>query len=575
MMTPSIIVALTIVLLFSALIFTRFRPSILFSAVVLFFYFLGYIEQSRMLSFGVNQAVITLLLLLVASLALERTRILVWVTKLVFRPTFRMTLARLGLLTSISSAFLNNTAVVASLMAGLTRSQDYAPSRLLLPLSYFAIIGGTLTLIGTSTNLVVNGLLMEQGYSSLQFFDFLPVGLMILLVTGLAVYFCAYRLPDKVVSEGQRGDYFIDAEVQAGSLLIGKTIQQNGLRALDGLFLVDIVRDGQLISPVHPQMVIKDNDKLVFCGDVKHISQLEQFDGLSLFANSNGLLISNLIEVIVSTESSIIGRTLKNTQFRSRFDAAVVAINRNGQKVSGKLGEQVIYAGDKLVLAVGPDFEKHRNVDRNFFIISGLKVKSRLQTWQEVVAIGGFVLMIALAATGIMSLFSGLLVYVAAMVFSKVLTGANIRRRFPFEIWLMIASALCIADVFTTSGLAQQIADMVTNVAGNSDPWVALAVIFFMTMITTEIVTNNAAAALALPIALGVAQTYGVNYLPFVMAVAYGASASFISPFGYQTNLMVMNAGDYRVMDFVKTGWKVSLTYSAVVITMTPLVFPF
>ncbi|MBC7006798.1 SLC13 family permease, partial [Photobacterium sp. BZF1] len=177
-MNPSFIVALTIALLFLALIFTRVRASILFSAVVLFFYFLGYIEQSRMLSFGVNQAVVTLLLLLVASLALERTRILVWVTKLVFRPTFGMTLARLGLLSSISSAFLNNTAVVASLMAGLTRSQDYAPSRLLLPLSYFAIIGGTLTLIGTSTNLVVNGLLIEQGYNSLHFFDFLPVGLM-------------------------------------------------------------------------------------------------------------------------------------------------------------------------------------------------------------------------------------------------------------------------------------------------------------------------------------------------------------------------------------------------------------
>jgi len=575
MFTPSIIVAFVIVCLFSALILSRIRASVLFSSAVLFFYFSGYIDQDRMLSFGVNNAVITLLLLIVSSLALERTRLLVWVSKLVFQPAFSRTLFRLGLLTSVSSAFLNNTAVVASLMSGLTRSQDYSPSRLLMPLSFFAILGGTLTLIGTSTNLVVNGLLIDQGYQSLKFFDFLPVGIVILALAGVVVYFCAYNLPDKSIESNQRGDYFLDAEVNHDSPLVGKTIQENGLRALDGLFLVDIVRDNQLISPAHPQTIIKGNDKLVFCGEVQHISQLEQFRGLSLFANSNGLLVSNLIEVIVSTESSIIGRTLKDTQFRSRFDAAVVAISRNGSKISGKLGEQVIYAGDKLVLAVGPDFEKHRNIDHNFFIISGLKVKGRLQTWQEAIAIGGFVSVVAAAATGFMALFSGLLIYLAVMVFSKVLTGANIRRRFPFEIWLMIASALCIADVFTSSGLAKQLADVVMGIAGTSGPWFALAVILILTMITTEIVTNNAAAALALPIALSVAEAYQVSYLPFVMAVAYGASASFVSPFGYQTNLMVMNAGDYRVMDFIKTGWKISLTYAVVVIAVTPLVFPF
>lgn len=570
-----LVTALVIVGLLLCLIFTQYRAVSLFVSATIVLYVSGLVEQRELLSNVTNSAVLTLISLMVASLALEKSHWLSWLSSRIFHSSYSKTLFNLAISSALSSAFLNNTAVVATLMGGVQRNQEHAPSRLLIPLSYFAILGGTITLIGTATNLVINALLVDMNQPELGFFDFAPVGLLLFVFVGAIIVLSCSSLKNELTGGEHHQGYFIDAEVKGSSKLIGRTVKDNQLRALDGLFLAEIVRGQQLISPVTPETIIEANDKLVFTGDVENVKQLKLLDGVEIFADNSQLLSSNLTEVIVSPESVLIGKNLKSSGFRSRFDAAVVAINREGQRLSGKLGDQKIQAGDKLVLAVGQDFNKRQNLTRNFFILSGIELNNTLTFMQSLCAIAGFVLAIAISALTSVSLLESIGAYIVVMLGIKVIDGTTIRRRFPFELWLILVCALSIAQAFGDSGLANSITQMLYQLLGEASPYLALAVLFLVTVMMTEAITNTAAAAIMLPIGLSLANTYQVNTMPFIMAVAYAASACFISPYGYQTNLMVMNAGGYSFKDFIRVGWKVSLSYIVIALIAIPLIFPF
>ncbi|MDN7124524.1 SLC13 family permease [Pseudidiomarina sp. 1APP75-32.1] len=580
-----IYVGLVILALFAGLVATRNRPATLFVVAALALYLPGLISAQQLLNHYVNLSLITLMLLLMGSMALERTKALQWVSRSLFHKSQFITLLRMMGLVSVTSAFLNNTAVVATLMQSVRKNREHAAQRLLIPLSYFAILGGVLTLIGTSTNLVVNSFLVETGHPGIGFFDFLPVGLGVLLVAGATTVVASYLLPKGKVASDISQDYFLDAKITADSPLAGKTVQQAGLRALDGLFLAEIVRHGQLISPVKPETVLQANDRLVFCGDVKQAQQVSSLPGVTMYAHevfndTNGLLHDNLTEVIVSPTSTLVGRTLKQANFRALFDAAVVAIGRGGERLSGKLGRIEIQPGDRLVLATSEDFYRHRNLERNFFLLEGKRLSPMLSGRQEIIALTGFAGVVIGAASGVLTLFNGLVIYLALMLGTQVISAADIRRRLPLDIWLVIGSALCIADVFMSSGLAATVTSGMfslfggTGVDGPVSPYPALIGVFVLTWLITEIVTNNAAAAIVFPIAIGIAESLGVNIMPFVMAVAFGASASFISPFGYQTNLMVMNAGNYKFGDFTRIGVLVVIAYSVTALWLIPQAFP-
>nr|WP_217273017.1 SLC13 family permease [Vibrio coralliilyticus] len=557
------------------LIFTRYRAVYIFVVATIVLYLLGQLDQSEILSNVTNSAVLTLVGLMIASLALERSHLLTWMSSKIFHHSYPKTLFYLAMSTAFSSAFLNNTAVVATLMGGVQKNQEHAPSRLLIPLSYFAILGGTVTLIGTATNLVVNALLVDMNLPELGFFDFAPVGLVLLVSVGFIIALNCRGLNPKEVSIERHLGYFIDAEVSDTSKLVGKTVRENQLRSLDGLFLAEIVRGEQLISPVTPETFIEANDKLVFTGDVGNIKQLKLLDGVEIFADNSQLLNSNLTEVIVSPESVLIGKTLKSTSFRARFDAAVVAINREGQRLSGKLGEQSIQSGDKLVLAIGQDFHKRQNLTRNFFILSGIELNNTLTAGQNWCTIAGFACAILISAVTPISLLEAIGAYVLVMIALNVLDGTTIRRRFPFELWLILVCALSIAQSFTDSGLASGVTELLYYKIGDTSPYMALVILFLVTLVITEVITNTAAAAIMLPIGISLASAYQVSSMPFIMSVAYAASACFISPYGYQTNLMVMNAGGYSFKDFIRFGWKVSLSYILVALIAIPLIFPF
>ncbi|WP_431769390.1 SLC13 family permease [Vibrio sinus] len=566
-LTPAIIVIFIFLATIAGLIKFQRYPGRVFGVALLTLYILNIVSTHQVLNSFANQGLLTLILLMICSLALEKTRLLRVITSYVIKNNYQSTWLRLFGLTVISSAFLNNTAVVSTMLSPIRNNRFHSSSRLLIPLSYAAIFGGTLTLVGTSTNLIVNSMLLGRGGQPLGFFEFTPIGLCVVVVCGAVLFFASKLLPVKDNGAPRGSKYFIDAKVSATSSLVGKSIESNGLRNLESLFLVEILRRGRLISPVSPNEEIEANDRLMFTGDIKKVTVLSQFDGLDLYAHKNGLPINNLREVVVKPESILIGKSLKQAGFRALFDAAVVAMRRDGEVISGKLGELTLNAGDYLVLAVGADFKGRHNIGKNFYLISGLEVDKALNPIQEKIAIIGFFLAIVLSAFSVLPLFKGMLLLLGALLLSGSLNSNEIMQRLPKQIWLIISSALILSHALISSGALGYLRDVIQSNNHILTPFFGLVIIYCLTWLLTELVTNNAAAALIFPLAFGMATALSVNAHAYILAVAFGASASFISPYGYQTNLMVFNAGKYQLSDFVKVGVPISIAYGVTVIS--------
>jgi di/tricarboxylate transporter len=375
-------------------------------------------------------------------------------------------------------------------------------------------------------------------------------------------------LPAIENKNNQYNSYFIEADVADDSELVGKTVEENHLRNLPELFLIEVARDGKLITPITPDFVILAGDKLIFTGNVQNVDNLSHIKGLNLFAECSGLLRENLTEVIISNRAPIIGQTLKVLGFRALFDAAVVAIRRDGETLSGKLGEIKLQAGDFLLLATGPDFMQRHNLAKNFFILSEKKLATKLSRKQEWVTFGGFLLTVGLAASEIINLATGLLFFMAALVASGVTSNNEIKRNIPLNLIIVIVGALSLATALEKSGVISTLMHGIYPWASTVSPIWALVAVYLLTLILTELVTNNAAAALMFPFAYGMVEILGVPLMPFALAVAFAASASFISPYGYQTNLLVFSASNYKFKHFIKFGLPISVCYSTIVLLL-------
>jgi di/tricarboxylate transporter len=478
-------------------------------------------------------------------------------------------------MTMLFSAFVNNTAVVATLAGTLRKNPHHAASQILLPISYAAILGGTLTLIGTSTNLIVSSFLEDLTGSGIAFFAFLPVALPAAMA-GLAAMLLMHRvLPASNEAYAQTHDFLIEMVVADDSRLVGNTVLENGLRDLGDLFLVELVRQGRLMTPVMPDEYLEAGDRLIFSGDVTKVGILERFHGLRSFALDQGLLGTNLTEVVLLPGAPVVGLTIKQSEFRSRFDAAVVGLHRDGERLSGKLGNISLRAGDSLMLAVGADFQKRSNLSRNFLIVDNSVASHSLSTAKSVITAVGMTAAVGCSIAGWVPLSTGLMFLLLLMLSLKLFSAAELRRRFPFEMWLIVSSALAISQAVLNSGLMETAMLGLSPLLAELSPMMMLVLIYALTLAMTELMTNNAAAALMFPIGYSIAVTAGFEPMAFVMAVALGGSASFLTPYGYATNLMVQNLGGYSRQDYIRFGWLVSLAYSTVVLLLLPRVFPF
>ena len=564
---------LTLVGLIGALVFSRVNATVLFLSAALFCLIAGLVTIDTFWSKTTNEGLVTLVLLILCAVALERLPWLGMLSRLIDSPRLYLSVAKIVALTAPMSAVLNNTAVVASLANVLRRSEYHASSRLLLPLSYAAILGGTLTLIGTSTNLIVSSFLEDQRGLGLGFGDFFVISAPVVLLVGCLLIVLARRLPTRENFEVVETEYTLEAEVDREGALVGKTVEVAGLRALETLYLAEILRDGRKIKPVAPTDILLSGDRLVFTGDVSDVARIDQVEGLSTFAKREGLMQSELTEVLVAPGSILDGRSAKSLGFRARFNAAIVAVQRDGKHVGGRLGELPLRSGDLLVLATGDDFAQRKNLSRNFILLSDSLDVRLMDSTAGFVATAALLAVIVMAALEAIPLSLGLLLLLVGFWAADVVSVDDLRRRFPFDIWILVSSALVVADAMIESQLVASLVGSAMPFLSGSAPFLGLVIVFVLTLILTELITNNAAAALMFPIGYALAEASGVDVMPFALAVAFAASGSFLTPYGYATNLIVQNIAGYTRGDYLRFGYPITLAYTVGVLAMLHTVY--
>lgn len=536
-----------------------------------------------------NPGMVTVGVLFVVIAGVEQTGGMTWISQnLLGLPKGQLgALSRLLFPIVGMSAFLNNTPIVAMfvpVVSDWARKLRISPSKLMIPLSYGAIFGGICTLIGTSTNLVVNGLIISQAkLPGLGMFDMTPVSLPCAIAGCLYMLTLGHRLlPDRKAAISEQDDirqYTVEMVVEPNSPLAGKTIEQAGLRHLPGLYLGKIIRGDQTITAVSPQECLREADQLVFMGMVDSIVDLKKMRGLQpatnqVFKLDAALTERCLIEAVVSNTSPIAGQTIREGQFRKRYNAVVLAAARNGERIQGKIGDICLQPGDSLLLEAHPSFLNLQRASRDFYLISGVPNSEPLQHEKAPVALAILIVMVVVVALGWVEMLLGAVVAAVLMVVTRCCAVERSLRGIDWSLLLVIAAALGIGKGLEVTGAAEAIAQAILAPA-NQNPWLALALIYGATTILTEVITNNAAAALVFPVALSVSQSLGVSFMPFAIAIMLGASASFATPIGYQTNLMVYGPGGYRFTDFMRVGIPLNLMFWVITVALTPLFFPF
>ena len=563
----------------------------------------GVITPQEALAGFANPAVITIGALFVVAAAMRTTGALDRITYglLGRAKTKQAALLRLIFPVVGLSALINNTPIVAMLVPSIIdwcRARGISPSRMLLPISYLAILGGACTLIGTSTNFVVNGMLIQAKMPPMHLFEIGYVGLPCAIVGGLYLIFVGRHLlpnrTDLVDQLGeQRREYLVEMMVLPQCRLVGQTVETAGLRNLPGLFLIEIDRGGEVITPVAPEDIIREDDRLIFTGIVSTIVDLEKIPGLVPAADTGYEMRPeevhrrHLTEVVLSNTSPLIGSTIKEAKFRQLYNAAVVAVHRNGVRITNKVGNIRLETGDTLLLQTSTKFHSTFRNSRDFFLVSSVEGSEPRRYHRTSVALGLLAMLVValvLVSLGLVKGFDspGMLAIVAVaiaglMVGARCIPMAQARTALDLQVLIAIAAAIGLGGALDESGAAESIAEGLVHLVGDQNPYLLLAAVYLLTVIFTELMTNTAVAAMMFPLAVAVAgQIPGeINARPFIMAIAMAASCSFITPIGYQTNLMVMGPGGYRPVDYLRVGLPLSLLVGATAITLIPQIWPF
>ncbi|WP_287123983.1 SLC13 family permease [Chromohalobacter sp.] len=581
----------TLALIFSVLAclaLTRVAPDVILMAALAFLVISGILTPSEALAGFANPGVMTIATLYVVAAGLKETGAIQWLAHRLLGQPRRLRQAQLRVLLPASglSAFMNNTTVVAMFIPAI---QEWAArlrlptSKLLLPLSYASILGGTCTLIGTSTNLVVDGLLQSERGISLHMFELAWVGVPLVVIAGGFLYLMADRLlPNRqgaLEQLEQAREYAVEVRVIPQGPLEGKSIADAGLRSLAHGYLADIERDGELMTAVPPETKLQADDILVFVGAPECARELRRVHGLR---PANGdvrkLDIAHhrrcLVEAVIGPDFTGIEQTVRESRFRSRYQAVILSISRHGRRLPGKLGDIRLQVGDTLLMETAQEFVSQYQYRKDFLLVSALNDSTPPDFRKAPWALGILGAMVLVSATGLLSILEAAFLAGGAMLLTRCVTASKARRYLELSVLIVIAASFALGNAMDKTGAASQIAQWLLLADGLS-PWMALAMVYTLTVAFTELITNNAAAVLMFPVAAAVAEQLGVSIMPFAIGIMFAASASFMTPLGYQTNLMVLGPGGYRFVDYLRLGAPMSLLAGVIVIGLVPLVWGF
>jgi di/tricarboxylate transporter len=548
----------------------------------------GVIDGEQALSGFSNEAPYVVGSLLILARAVDISGLLEPVVGRLFgRATGTALLARLLYPVTLFSGFLNNTTLVAMSVPPvieLSTRRKLPVSRFLIPVSYAAVLGGVITAIGTSTNLTVIGLMRESGIKPISLFELAPIGLPIALAgTTVMVLLAGKLLPDRGVAgddlSNEVREFSVTMRVAEGGPLDGCSVEAGGLRHLSGVYLAQIEREGEVIAPVAPEEVLYGDDVLLFVGRVTDVVDLQRHRGL---VSSEHRQLTRLdgtghgfFEAVIGSESALVGRTIREIGFRGRYRAAVLAVHRAGVRMEEKLGDIQLRLGDTLLILGEEDFRDRWRDSRDFLVVAPLQGIPPTQPRKAALTLGISAVFIGLTAFEVVPLLNASLGVALFLIATRVLTLRQARNSLDLDILVLIGAAFGLGAAVTESGLGQVIADGLVGVMSPFGAMGALAAVLIATMALTELISNNAAAALMFPIALSSAAAVGVDARPFIIAITLGASLSFLTPIGYQTNLLVYGLGNYKFTDYTRLGAPIDLVVFAMSMLLIPRIWPF
>jgi di/tricarboxylate transporter len=564
----------------------RYGPHLVMLSVLIVLSATGVISADEALSGFSNSGLITVVAMFVVAAGIHHSGGVDLVVNHLLRSprSVRSAQARIIFPVALLSGFLNNTPVVATMIPAIhawSRKIGISSSKLMIPLSYSAILGGTLTLIGTSTNLVVNGQYQQlTGDDGFSIFSITAVGLPVAIIgLGIMLLVLPRALPDRKDQQkfGAMREFTLEVAVALDGPLVGKSVGEAGLRELDRLYLVEIERDGSVVTAVPSEERLRGGDRLVFAGDTQAISDLLRINGIVPSVHDDEPSLSKdraerrLVEAALSPQSEVLGMTIRDARFRDRYGAVVLAVARGGERVSGNLGNIRLKTGDVLLLEARPAFVSRQRYAKDFLLINDLETDTPRHD-RAYLSWGILLVLVGLAASGVLSMLNAALLGAALMVLTGCCSVGQAQKAVDVPVMLTIAASFALGAALEATGAAGYVAEGILA-ASSGHPLLTLVLVYLSVSVLTEVITNNAAAVLVLPVVLSMTTALGIAPEPFVIAVMMAASASFATPLGYQTNMMVFGPGGYRFMDFVKVGLPMNLLIGAVTVTVITLVY--
>jgi di/tricarboxylate transporter len=578
----------SVALMFVLLAKTRIPPEWICLGTLVLLLATGIITEKEAVEGASNRGMLTVAILFIVAGAFQETGAIQLLTFVLSPRVKSASAAQLRMMAPVTllSAFLNNTPVVAIFIPAVkawAKKIKVPVSKLMIPLSYAAVFGGTCTLIGTSTNLVVSGIVEKDMGVRLGLFEITKVGVpFALIMFAVIALLSRWLLPDRSSAIEQMGDpkeYTTELIVHPGSVLIGRTIQQAGLTEENDFNLIEIIRGGESMPATDYGLKLEEDDRLVFGGGMEMVSELQKTKGLKpvmdrLFEIDTPRPDRCFVEAVVSKSNRFIGRNIVGSHFRHLYDAVVVAVSRNGRQIGGSLGSLVLQEGDTLLLETNPQFYLRNRNSQDFHLISQLEESAAPRYDKAILSCVILVGVIFSATFFDIGMFRAAAVGAAVLLLTRCITFSQAYRSVDMQVLLVIIAAFGIGRAMEKTGAAAFIASQMVSLGGGS-PWMVLSMLYLTTSILTEMVTNNAAALILWPIAAAMAGQLGVSWTPFAFAIMMGASASFATPIGYQCNMMVYGPGGYRFSDFLRIGIPMNLIAWVVMTILIPIIWPF